>query len=257
MTRAAVRPHADQLQHVTCLLRVLERPQVVRVVGAPIALERCEHGQHRVGGGQRLGVVRLGGDVVRALRVGSTSVRVRPQPVGGRAPREQKRNVPGIAVLVGPVVRREGLVEPSPEVQEQPHAPREARWKHVGMLGCALEAAERLVPVAADLERLARERVDRRRSELGWKPLECFEHRLNGTARQEGAAMGREELRGLGWRRQSATGSEALPPAPGAPRTSARRSSVRRASPASLGDRCTRANSRTGAPSEYQPAVCP
>ena len=47
--RAAVRPHPDQLEHVTGLLRIVEGPQVVRVVRATISLERGKHREDGVG----------------------------------------------------------------------------------------------------------------------------------------------------------------------------------------------------------------
>ena len=43
------------------------------------------------------------------------------------------------------------------------------------MLGRALEAPQRLVPVPSNLPRLADELLDHRRAETGWKPLGCVE----------------------------------------------------------------------------------
>ena len=72
--RAAVRAHADQLEHVARLLRVVERAEVVRVVRASVALERGEHRQHGVRGGERLRIARLRRDRERARRVAATRV---------------------------------------------------------------------------------------------------------------------------------------------------------------------------------------
>ena len=201
--RAAVRAHADELEHVAGLLGIVEGAEVMRVVAAAVSLERREHRQHGVGGRKGLCVARPSGDLEGACGIRAARLCVGAQPVRRRAPGEKQRDVAGLARLVGAVVDRHRLVEAASEVEQEAHAPGEGRREPVCTLRRALEAAEGLVPVAADLMRLADELLDGRGSKLGREPARGVEHGVDGSLGEKRAAVGLEQpcrLGGLGGR---------------------------------------------------------
>ena len=256
MTRAAVRAHADELEHVAGLLGVVERAEVVGLVAAPISLERGEHGQHGVGGGQSLGIAGPRGDVEGARRIHAAGVGVATQPVRRRAPGEKQRDVAGLARLVGTVVDRHCLVEAASEMEEKTHAPGEGRRERVCALRRPFEAAEGLVPVAADLVRLADELLDGGGAKLGRRagpPRRARRRRPPGREAYRRRPRAGAPSRWPRRRRATAT----PPPARDGSRTTARQRSAPRASRRHSGTSRARANSRTGAPSAYHPGSLP
>ena len=113
----------------------------------------------------------------------------------------------GIAVLAGAVVRRHRVVEPPAEVLEQAHAPRERRGERIVVARGAVEAAERLVPVAADLEGLAGELLDRGIAPALRQERDRVEDRIACAVREQRRAVRREqaaELRGVAGLRETA-----------------------------------------------------
>jgi hypothetical protein len=191
--RAAVRAHPDELEHVAGLLCVVEGAEVVGIVAAPVPLERREHCQHGVGGGEGLGVARLRGDLEGARGVHAAGVGVAAQPVRRRAPGEKQRDVPGFARLVGAVIDRNRLVEPASEVEQEAHAPGEGGRERICARRRALEAAEGLVPTAADLMCLADELLDAAGAKLGPKPACRVEHGVDGAVGEKRAAVGLQQ----------------------------------------------------------------
>ena len=149
-------------------------------------------------GGQRLGIVGVRRDGECVLGVLPAGVRVAAQPVRRRAPREEERDVPWLALDSGPAVRGERLVEPPDQMPEEAHPPRQPRRQRVGISRGPLEAAQCLVPVAADLERLACELLDRRRPERPRDERDRLEDGVDGPACQQRGALGRQDAGELG-----------------------------------------------------------
>ena len=83
-------------------------------------------------------------------------------------------------------------------MEQKAHAPGEGRRERVCALRRALEAAEGLVPVAADLMRLADELLDGGGSKLGRKPARRVEHGVDGPLGEKRAAVGLEQACRLG-----------------------------------------------------------
>ena len=88
--RPAVEPDADDLEQVAGPLGVVERPEVVAVVGQPVAVERGHQRLHGVGGGQRPVVAAGPGPGHGVVGQGAAAVAVAPQPVGGGGPGHQQ-----------------------------------------------------------------------------------------------------------------------------------------------------------------------
>ena len=185
MARAPVRAHADQLEHVAGALRVVERSQVVGVVRVAVALEGGEHREGGVGGCERLRVAGSRCDLERTLGVRPTRLGVRAKPMGPGPPSEDERDVSRRAVLARPPVRRHRLVQAAAQLFEQAHAPGERRRQRLGVAGGAMEAAQGLVPVAADLKRLAGELLDRAVAQVGRQQADGAEHAVDDTVREE------------------------------------------------------------------------
>ena len=159
VTGSAVGVHADHLQDVPRLLRVVQRPQVVEIVRAAVSVQRGEHRESGVGGCQSLRVVRGGRDLERALRVRPAFLPASAKPVRRSTPREHERDVARLTLRVPAIVGRERLVEAPAQVVEQADSPGERGRDDVGAPGRALEAPKRVLPVATKAERLAGEHL--------------------------------------------------------------------------------------------------
>ena len=83
VARAAVRADADELEHVARAIGVVERAQVVGVVGVSVALERGEHREHGVRGRERLRIAGGRRDLERTL---ARPPGTRRSPSGASAP---------------------------------------------------------------------------------------------------------------------------------------------------------------------------
>ena len=83
-------------------------------------------------------------------------------------------------------------------MEEKTHAPGEGRRERVCALRRPFEAAEGLVPVAADLVRLADELLDGGGAKLGRKTARRVEHGVDGPLEEKRTAVGLEQARRLG-----------------------------------------------------------
>ena len=190
VARRPVRVDPDDLEKVACPFGVLQRPQVVGVVGASVAVERGEHRENGVRGRERLRVAGGCRDREGTLRVCPALVRLSPQPVGARPPREEQRLVAGCgSVEIGPRVQGERLVEPAAEVVDDPDPPGEPRRQRPVSGRDPVEGRESSLPVSLDLASGADELLDVRVPPPGGEQVGRSEHGLRSAGAQKRAAV--------------------------------------------------------------------
>jgi hypothetical protein len=149
MVGGPVAANPDLLDDVVRPLGVLECFQIVRVVGAAVAVERREHGEDGVRGGQRRGVPECGRPVERVVRQRGTAVAIPLQPQHRRGQRGADRRVPGgLAMDRAPPVEGERIVEFAPQMLDEPKAVGDGGVERRGG-SHALEQPASLGPVAA------------------------------------------------------------------------------------------------------------
>jgi hypothetical protein len=167
---------------------VLERAQVVGIVAGAVAVEGREHGEHGMSARQRAIVAAGRRDLVGACGERAALVGVAAQPQDAGVPRVHEGGIArGRRLLSTASVGLQRRIQAAAQMVDQADAPGQARVDLVVRARRPVQAAQRLVPVAPQLVRLAEQSL-----EVG-VALAC---RQGGAGLDDGVDRALAQLRG-------------------------------------------------------------
>ena len=170
--------------HVARALGVLERTQIVRVVGDAIALVGRDERHDRVRGPEGLSVADARGDLKRPTSALAALLEVAAEPLQARIPGEQERLVPGrLAVETPAFVDGNRLVQVAAQVVDQADAPGQPWCEIVSIRGPRVPG-KRVLPLTPDLPRPSGEQHDRRVQRGVGEELRVADDSIDGPGRE-------------------------------------------------------------------------